>query len=102
MRTATWTLPCRLTDSELLKHGEALAIERDERNKLVHEAKSNAADFKARIEKRDGQRIAERQRRRGAGRRCQIVWTRLLGDPGIEMHIGFARQRRRRHTGHGN
>lgn len=55
MRTVTWTLPCRLTDAELLKHGEALAIERDERNKLVHEAKSNAADFKARIEKRDAE-----------------------------------------------
>ena len=55
MRTVTWTLPCRLTDAELLKHGEALAIERDERNKLVHEAKSTAADFKARIEKRDAE-----------------------------------------------
>lgn len=55
MRTVSVALPCRLTEAELLERGEALAIERDERNKLVAVAKATAADYKQRIESRDSE-----------------------------------------------
>ncbi len=42
----------------------------------------------ARIEKRDGQGITQRKRRRGAGSGRKIERTGLAIDRGIEMHIG--------------
>jgi hypothetical protein len=55
MRTVTMTLPCRLTDAELLERGEALALGRGERNTRALEAKKVAADFKAAIEEMDAE-----------------------------------------------
>jgi hypothetical protein len=54
------------------------------------------------IEQGDGEGVAEREGGGGAGGRCQVVRAGFLGDAGIEMHIGFARQGRLRRAGHGD
>ena len=51
----------------------------------------------ARLEQRHGQRVAERERRRGAGRGREVERAGFLGDAHVEMHAGGARQRGLRH-----
>jgi hypothetical protein len=53
----------------------------------------------ARVEQCDRQRIAQRQRRRGAGGRCEIERTSLLVDGRVEEYVGLARERRCRVAG---
>jgi len=55
-----------------------------------------------RIEQGHGQRIAQRQLRRGAGRWRQIQRTGLFFHPTVERQIGMAGQRRIRVAGHRN
>ena len=48
------------------------------------------------LEQRHGERVAERERDRGARRRREIVRTRLLAHPRIERHVAQPRERRAR------
>ena len=48
----------------------------------------------ARVEQHERQRVAERQRGGGAGRRRETQRSRFGIDRGVEMHVGGLRERR--------
>jgi len=47
----------------------------------------------ARIEKRNGERVAQREGGGGAGRGCEVERARLLRDARVEMDVRLARER---------